>query len=231
MKVDIREKNTALVSLFENPGQTIFLDANFLIPPDRSRIDKNVKPVPFQKYCEIWLDPIFDEFSGFAMHESVYDELVKDNVKLYADSKKQKTPPRLKVYTDSGLNAVEMSMMETYIQKIAPYSKYIPSLGNADDRGEVLSLSYMAAKGFLYFASDDKLPFDLIRKAEEFETGLDNMGLLEMYDVIFYLYRSGKYDNKGLRMLYKYQYHLTKKEKSQNPEWGEFIEKMTALYQ
>ncbi len=38
MKVDFKEKNPALVSLFENPGQTIFLDANFLIPPDRTKV-------------------------------------------------------------------------------------------------------------------------------------------------------------------------------------------------
>ncbi len=56
------------------------------------------------------------------------------------------------------------------------------------------------------------------------------MRLLQMFDVIFYLYRTGRYDNKGLRLLYKYQYHLTKREKTQNPEWGHFINKMNLLY-
>lgn len=123
MRVDLSEKNPALMSLLENPGQTIFLDANFLIPPDRTKI--GAKPIPFQKYCEIWLEPVFDSFLALAMHESV---------------------------------------------------------------------------------------------------------LLEVYDVIFYLCRIGKYDNKGLRLLYKYQYYLTKKEKLQNPEWGDFMKTMNLLY-
>ena len=74
MRVDISERNHALVSLLENSKQTIFLDANFLIPPDRTKI--GAKPIAFQKYCDIWLDPVFDSFQDLAMHESVYDELV-----------------------------------------------------------------------------------------------------------------------------------------------------------
>ena len=228
MKVDFKEKNPALVSLFENPGQTIFLDANFLIPPDRTKV--GAKSVPFLKYCEIWLDPVFDSFSDLAMHESVYGELVEDHVKRYADVKCQESPPGLKVYSDTDLNAAEAALMQTYISRISPFSKYIPVLKNSDDKGEVLSLPYMASKGFLYFASDDHLPIQLIRKADELGTGLQDMCVLEMFDVIFYLYRTGKYDNKGLRLLYKYQYYLTKREKLLNPEWGEFIREMNLLY-
>lgn len=58
MRVDVEKKNPALESLFTDPEQTIFLDANFFIPPDRSRM--GTKPIPFLKFCEIWLDPIFD---------------------------------------------------------------------------------------------------------------------------------------------------------------------------
>ena len=145
MIVDLSKRNLALVSLFENPRQTIFLDANFLIPPDRTKV--GAKPISFQKYREIWLDPVFDSFPNLAVHESVYG-----------------------------------------------------------------------------------LPLQLIRKAEEFDTGLQDMKLLEMFDVIFYLRKMGKYDNNGLRLLYKYQYHLTKKEKLLNPEWGDFMKKMSLLY-
>ncbi len=173
LRVDFKEKNPALVSLFENPGQTIFLDANFLIPPDRTKV--GAKPVSFQKYCEIWLDPVFDSFSDLAMHESVYGELVEDHVKRYADVKCQESPPGLKVYSDTDLNAAEAALMQTYISRISPFSKYIPALKNSDDKGEVLSLSYMASKGFLYFASDDHLPIQLIRKAGELGTGLQDM--------------------------------------------------------
>ena len=56
MRVDVEKKNPALESLFTDPEQTIFLDANFFIPPDRSRM--GTKPIPFLKFCEIWLDPI-----------------------------------------------------------------------------------------------------------------------------------------------------------------------------
>lgn len=103
IRVDLSEKNPALVSLLENPGQTIFLDTNFFIPPDRSKI--GAKPISFQKYCEIWLEPVFDSFLDLAVHESVYDELVADNVKRYADTKCQESPPKLTIYSDTDLNA------------------------------------------------------------------------------------------------------------------------------
>ncbi len=228
MIVDLSKRNLALVSLFENPRQTIFLDANFLIPPDRTKV--GAKPISFQKYREIWLDPVFDSFPNLAVHESVYGELVTDNVKRYADAKCQESPPGLTVYSDTGLTPVEAALMQAYIDRISPFSKYIPTLRNSDDKGEVLSLAYMASKEFLYFASGDNLPIQLIRKAEEFDTGLQDMKLLEMFDVIFYLRKMGKYDNNGLRLLYKYQYHLTKKEKLLNPEWGDFMKKMSLLY-
>jgi hypothetical protein len=44
------------------------------------------------------------------------------------------------------------------------------------------------------------------------------------------LYCIGKYPAEGLRLLYKYEYYLTKQEKKTNLAWGEFIEKMNALY-
>jgi hypothetical protein len=40
MKINLKEANTSLTSLFNNPNQIITLDANFLIPPDRSNITK-----------------------------------------------------------------------------------------------------------------------------------------------------------------------------------------------
>lgn len=89
MKVDTRNKNKALESLFADPAQIVFLDANFFIPPDRSELmDRSrikVKAISFPKFCEIWLDPIFEEFPNLAIHESVYNELVASAVKEYAD--------------------------------------------------------------------------------------------------------------------------------------------------
>jgi len=51
-----------------------------------------------------------------------------------------------------------------------------------------------------------------------------------MYEPIFYLYAEGRSERKGLRMLYKHQYHLTNREKQENPEWSKFIAAMEALY-
>ena len=40
MKVNASNKNKALIELIVNPNATIFLDANFFIPPDRSKYIK-----------------------------------------------------------------------------------------------------------------------------------------------------------------------------------------------
>ena len=205
MKVDTRNKNKALESLFADPAQIVFLDANFFIPPDRSGLmDRSrikVKAISFPKFCEIWLDPIFEEFPNLAIHESVYNELVASAVKEYADAKQTESPSRLRVYSDAELTTIEHSLMETYISKLSEYSQYVPQLDNAKDRGEVKSLSFMAVKKFLYFAANDTLPTRLIREADELKTGLDDIELLEMYDVIYYLYRTDRYPKDGLLSL------------------------------
>ena len=84
MKVDTKEVNPAFQSIIQNPGQKVFLDANFFIPPDRSEVAK-VRAYSFTDFKEYWLIPLLSEFAGLAIHESVYDELVADSVKKYAD--------------------------------------------------------------------------------------------------------------------------------------------------
>ncbi len=176
MSTNIDNINPALESLFGDPEQTIFLGANFFIPPDRSRM--RTKPIPFLKFCEIWLDPIFDAFPNLAIHESVYHELVADAVKKYADERQSENPSRLRVYKDAELNEAEQALMQAYISKLAEYSQYIPEMDNEKDRGEVRTLSFMAVRRFLYFAANDTLPMNLIRKADELHTGLSEMELL-----------------------------------------------------
>ena len=105
-----------------------------------------------------------------------------------------------------------------------------PTRDNAKDRGEVRSLAFMAVKQFLYFAANDALPVRLIKDAAKLMTGLDDMQIVQMYELIYYLYKTGRYDNKALRILYKYQYYLTAGDKRINPEWGCFIEQMDFLY-
>ena len=229
MKVDTKEVNPAFQSIIQNPGQKVFLDANFFIPPDRSEVAK-VRAYSFTDFKECWLIPLLSEFTGLAIHESVYDELVADSVKEYADEQTSCIPSKLRIHYDSELSGLEEVLRNTYINKIAVHSLYNPTRDNAKDRGEVRSLSFMAVKQFLYFAANDALPVRLIKDAAKLLTGLDDMQIVQMYELIYYLYKTGRYDNKALRILYKYQYYLTAGDKRINPEWGCFVEQMDLLY-
>ncbi len=229
MKVDTKEVNPAFQSIIQNPGQKVFLDANFFIPPDRSEVAK-VRAYSFTDFKECWLIPLLSEFTGLAIHESVYDELVADSVKEYADEQTSCIPSKLRIHYDSELSGLEEALRNTYINKIAVHSLYNPTRDNAKDRGEVRSLSFMAVKQFLYFAANDALPVRLIKDAVKLLTGLDDMQIVQMYELIYYLYKTGRYDNKALRILYKYQYYLTAGDKRINPEWGCFVEQMDLLY-
>ena len=173
---------------------------------------------------------MLSEFSELAIHESVYEELVADSVKNYADEQVASNPPKLMIHYDSELTNAEDALRNTYISKIAVHSLYNPTRDNAKDRGEVRSLSFMAVKHFLFFAANDSLPVRLIKDAAKLGTGLDNMQVVQMYELIYYLYKKDKYDKKALRVLYKYQYYLTLGEKQLNPDWGNFIEQMDLLY-
>lgn len=229
MKVDTKEVNPAFQSIIQNPGQKVFSDANFFIPPDRSEVAK-VRAYSFTDFKECWLIPLLSEFTGLAIHESVYDELVADSVKEYADEQTSCIPSKLRIHYDSELSGLEEALRNTYINKIAVHSLYNPTRDNAKDRGEVRSLSFMAVKQFLYFAANDALPVRLIKDAAKLLTGLDDMQIVQMYELIYYLYKTGRYDNKALRILYKYQYYLTAGDKRINPEWGCFVEQMDLLY-
>ena len=199
MKVDTKEVNPAFQSIIQNPGQKVFLDANFFIPPDRSEVAK-VRAYSFTDFKECWLIPLLSEFTGLAIHESVYDELVADSVKEYADEQTSCIPSKLRIHYDSELSGLEEALRNTYINKIAVHSLYNPTRDNAKDRGEVRSLSFMAVKQFLYFAANDALPVRLIKDAAKLLTGLDDMQIVQMYELIYYLYKTGRYDNKALRI-------------------------------
>lgn len=229
MKVDTKEINPAFLSIVQNPSQKVFLDANFFIPPDRSKVAK-VKAYSFTDFKECWLIPLLNEFSGLVIHESVYDELVADGVKSYTDEQVNCNPSKLMIHYDSELSNAEEALQNTYMNKIAVHSQYNPTRENAKDRGEVRSLSFMAVKQYLFFAANDALPVRLIKNAAELDTGLDDMQIVQMYELIYYLYKTEKYDKKALRILYKYQYYLTPGDKRANPNWENFIEQMDVLY-
>lgn len=229
MRVNLEKANLSLVSIFENPNQIITIDANFLIPPDRSRYAR--KSFNFALFKKVWLEPIFNEFPKLAIHESVYDELVDMELRNYVENLRQENPPKIIIHFDSELTEIERLLRDTVESRIYPYTNYDPQIDNKDDRGEVKSLSYIAVKGLLYFAAHDNNALQLIEKAEEWSTGLDNVKAIHMFELIYYLYLKNKEDKKSLRMLYKYQYYLTEHEKRTNPEWGDFINQMNVLYQ
>lgn len=176
------------------------------------------------------MDPIFDSFSNLAIHESVLRELVTGVSLEYVNGKISNTPSLLKVFSDSDLSLIESQIYTTYIDKIAVHTKYLPERDNKKDRGEVLSLAYMAVKGFSYFASNDGLVKRLIEKANKLKTGLENVSFLSFYDILYFLQQKRCYDNKGLRSLYKYLYFLTELERKKNPNWVDFVNAMEDLY-
>lgn len=229
MKIDLTHPNPAFISVVEDPEQIVTLDANFLIPPDRSWIAK--KGIGFEQFRKIWLDPIFSAFPNLAIHEAVYDELVDVSSQNYADMKRGSKPPELIIFKDSSLTVIERILRDSIESKIAPLTKYDPLLDNKVDRGEVKSLSFIAVKGLLYFAAHDNNAIQLIDKSEQWSTGLDNVQAIKMYELIYYLCRNNLSDKKAMKMLYKYQYYLTAREKTANLEWGQFSSIMDNLYE
>ena len=51
-----------------------------------------------------------------------------------------------------------------------------------------------------------------------------------MYELIYYLHRNNLAKKDAMKMLYKYQYYLTNREKSTNPNWGDFCLTMDRFY-
>ncbi|MFR8312616.1 MAG: hypothetical protein ACLVBP_09860 [Ruminococcus sp.] len=92
-------------------------------------------------------------------------------------------------------------------------------------------MSFGGKRRLTVFAANDTLPIEFNSESgSRCRSKLDEMELLEMYDVIYYLYCTGRYSTEGLRLLYKYEYYLTKQEKKTNPSWGDFIAKMNIIY-
>lgn len=229
MRIDTDNRNLAFIGIIEDSGQIITLDANFLIPPDRNSIVK--KRFSFIKFKELWLDPLFNEFKNLAIHEAVYEELVASSAKKYIDSKITGDKQNIIIHRDSSLSDNEKTLRDAIELKIVPRTQYNPDLDNKNDRGEVKSLAYVATKNLLLFASNDNNALKLIEKADIWSTGLENVKAVRMYELIYYLYKKGLSSPKSLKMLYKYQYYLTEREKSINREWGKFIEAMGELYE
>ena len=82
----------------------------------------------------------------------------------------------------------------------------------------------------MFFAANDALPIRLIQDAKILKTELDHMSVVQMYELLYYLYKREKYDKEPLKKIYKYMYRLSQKDKSINHDWGDFITKMDKLY-
>ena len=111
MRVNLKKANLSLVSIFENPNQIITIDANFLIPPNRSRYAK--KSFNFALFKKVWIEPIFNEFPKLAIYESVYDELVGMELRNYVENLRQENPPKIIIHFDSELTEIERFLRDT----------------------------------------------------------------------------------------------------------------------
>ncbi|MBR0575090.1 hypothetical protein KCG48_01925 [Proteiniclasticum sp. BAD-10] len=228
MKVNLSMPNPALISIIRNPHQVITLDANFLIKPDRTVRRKN--DFLFSTFQEIWLDPIFRSFSSLAVYESVWDEIIPGPSKNYIRMKHENIPSELIIHRDTELSPSEMALRNTIEERISPRTLYNSFLDNADDRGEVKTLCYLAVKGLLYFAAHDSNALQLIEKSKEWATGLDNIQAIRMYELMYYLFHQGEVQKENMKFLYKYRYHLTEYEKKENLPWNDFYQAMDRIY-
>lgn len=228
MKVNLSHPNEALLSLIHNFTQVIPLDANILIPSDRTKIASSAA-LTFDLYKKHWLDPLFKTFPYLAIHESVYEEVaVKPDLSVFVDQKiKQQLLILLK---DSDLTPEEELVRKSVEQKIAAPTKYDPEIDNKDDRGEVKSLAYIYVKNLVYFCSHDSNALRLVDYADQLETNLESLQTLKLYDMIYYLYKMRMAPLQSMRFLYKFHYYLAPNEKTMNPGWNEFKTGMDQLY-
>lgn len=225
MPLYINSPNSALIRLISNQSEIVTLDANFLIPPSRNRIE-----IPFDAFRMHWLDPLFSSFTQLFIHEAVYEELISIRLKSFIDTMLDCSPPRLRIHQDRNLSPTEAALRNRIESSIAPTFKYNPVLDNKADRGEVKTLAFISAKGYLYFASHDNQVIRLIESSRAKSNGLENLEALQMYEMIYLLNRNNPKLNKGFRMLYKYYYFMTNREKAYHPPWEDFIKQMDSLY-
>jgi hypothetical protein len=228
VKVDTQHPNPALISLIHNYTQIIPVDANFFLVPDRSKLNPQLPTLDFSFFQKCWLDPVRLTFPNLAIHKAVELEIVSGSSFNYLnEQKKYQYPLRL---SDSEFSQEEEYTRRSIEKKIAKYTMYEPEKDNADDRGEVKSLAYIATKGLLYFCSHDSKALQLVEKAEEWETNLENVSAVRFYEIIYYLLRMKMGPSKYLKAFYRLLYLMTTQEKRENPTWDDFQKGMDNLY-
>ena len=230
LKVDLSETKPGFLALLANPDDLIVVDANFYLPPDRTRIGAKYK-YSFDEYKEVWIVPMHKSFPNLAIHEAVLDELVDSASSEFVQNCLQsKTTPKLQRLSDSSLSPSAEAIRKGKEGRIAPYTKYDPSRDNKDDRGEVKSLAHMGTVGYTFFVSNDATALRLIEEAEQLGTTLDDLRVVHFYEGIYYLGKTNAINRDAARNLYRYHYYNTKKDKQRNPPWEEFLAGMDKLY-
>jgi hypothetical protein len=224
----MNHKSSVVQSILNDPSQVITLDANFFIPPDRQNEGARVH-FESSRYINIWVDPFFKTFPKLATHEAVLAELLSETkMRSYVDEKISSA--KLLLLKDVDLTEDEMLVRNTKERLIAPNTQYDPSRDNKYDRGEVKSLSYLGAKGYIYFISNDRNAIRLVEDADRLGTSLDEQRVIKFYEGIFLLCHYDAVAQSDIRLLYKYLYRLTKRDKNRYPGWGVFIAEMKKLY-
>ncbi|MGG5252412.1 hypothetical protein ACQYAD_02605 [Neobacillus sp. SM06] len=229
-KVNTSNQNSALVSLIQDSNQILPVDANFFIAFDRSKLSSSLRPIDFITFQKMWINPLLSTFPNLSIHESVYDEItVNYSAQKFIDKQIGKYQQPL-LLSDSELDENGEIVRASIEKKIAKYTRYEPEKDNADNRGEVKSLAYIATKGLLYFCSHDSNALKLIEKASEWDTNLESVNAIRTYEILYYLLKAKATSKDVVRFLYKYLYYSTKSDKAVNPEWGIFINEMDNLY-
>lgn len=233
VKVDTTGHNPAFISIIQDYSQILPVDANFFIAFDRKNTIRGALPIPFSSFKKFWLDPLFLTFPHLAVHQAVFNELVNYSSRTLVQSKIE--AGRLILLDDNEFDADKESYRKSIEKMIAAETAYEPEIDNADDRGEVKSLSYIATKPLNYFCSHDSRALRLLESPLKESIGLSEVGSIQIYEVLYYLRRMCMVNPgdgvKGLKMIYKYLYYAIPSERQRNPEWGNFVERMDVLYQ
>ncbi len=222
--------NQYFIDLLINMNQTVVIDANLIIPPNRSDIYLKNQAYPelsFQKYANTFLNPMIRIFPKIAIHEAVYKEISNQiSIKEYIDAKIDEKS--IVLLEDRDLNSNQEYIRNTVEEKISQFTNYNPSIDNSKDRGEVKSISYAVAKNLIYFSTNDSNVISLINR-NDLNPYLHSLGAIHVYEMI-YVIRKIDGNSKILKGIYKLMYRLTKYEKSNNLDWSSFCEECNKHY-
>jgi hypothetical protein len=191
----VRQANSALISLIEDFAQIISVDANFLIPPDRSREVRGAQAITFHAFRKFWLDPLFVTFPYLAIHEAVYEELVNSSSRTYVKEKIENG--QMILLSDQDLDERESAYRAMIESQIAAHTAYDPEIDNKDDRGEVKSLAYIATKQLLYFCSRDSRALRLLSDPFKNTIGLFSVSAVHAYELYLLHVRHANGGSKG----------------------------------